>query len=289
MTNHKQGQYRVLVVDDDRDFSDGLVELLRTKGYLFDQAFNDVQAIEKLDTFNPDVILLDLRLGRSDGLRVLEEVKVRNHPALTVVITAYSSKESAIKALRDGAFDYLQKPVHPDFLFSVLNRCVDRIQLEQQLLEYQRELERKVQERTKELEESKEMYRTLARVSPVGMLRINNQGECEYVNTTFCELLESDREHFLGDGWKSLICDEHRGEFLSEWDDYVNKGLELFEKECIFDCQSGQYIWALFQAKRVNGGNGGYVSTIVNISAQKELLPQLLELRDDIQKGNVAL
>ncbi len=73
---------------------------------------------------------MDVRLGRSSGLDVVAMLKKRRPPVLTVVMTAYVAADTAIEALRRGAYDYLTKPFDPSELFATLDRCFDRIDLE---------------------------------------------------------------------------------------------------------------------------------------------------------------
>ena len=83
-----------------------------------------------LEQFSPDVALVDVRLGRSSGLDVVAALKNRKPPVLTVVMTAYVAADTAIEALRRGAYDYLTKPFDPSELFATLDRCFERIDLE---------------------------------------------------------------------------------------------------------------------------------------------------------------
>ena len=81
-----------------------------------------------LAAFPVDVVLVDVRLGGSSGLDLVAALNARRPPPLTVVMTAYVAVDSAIEALRTGAYDYLTKPFAPGELEATLNRCFERTQ-----------------------------------------------------------------------------------------------------------------------------------------------------------------
>jgi len=121
---------RLLIVEDDEDFAESLENFLRPRG-LDIRMVREVDEVEPiLERFSPDVALVDVRLGRSSGLDVVAMLKKRRSPVLTVVMTAYVAADTAIEALRRGAYDYLTKPFDPSELFATLDRCFERIDLE---------------------------------------------------------------------------------------------------------------------------------------------------------------
>ena len=120
----------MLIIEDDEDFADSLVSILQPRGLEL-QVVRDASLVSAaLDGFAAEVALVDVRLGRHSGLDVVAELKARKQPILTVVMTAYVAAETAIEALRRGAYDYLTKPFEPGELLATLERCFDRIDLE---------------------------------------------------------------------------------------------------------------------------------------------------------------
>lgn len=101
---------RVLVVDDQRNMRTTLSMLLRGGGYDVDEAADGTQGAELGSAEGYDVVITDLRLGTPDGLAVLKAVKEAQPRTEVIVMTAYGTIESAVEAMRLGAFDYLQKP-----------------------------------------------------------------------------------------------------------------------------------------------------------------------------------
>ena len=120
---------RVLVVDDDRDFTDSLCNLLAFEGYEVAAAYSLTGALDALDRFTVEVALIDIRLGDQDGLTLVTEFRQRRAEVICVIMTAYASVDSAILALKEGAYDFLCKPFHPEDLIATLERCFERIAL----------------------------------------------------------------------------------------------------------------------------------------------------------------
>ena len=105
------GANRVLIVDDDVDFAEGLELLLMGEGYEIEQAHSVVEARRRLEHFNADVALIDIRLGGGDGIGLIPQLKTRRPDLLCVMMTAFASTDSVILALQRGAYDYLRKPI----------------------------------------------------------------------------------------------------------------------------------------------------------------------------------
>ena len=120
-------QGRILVIDDDRDLAEGLGEVLRDLGHTVEIAFNGSEALEIARRFDAQVALVDIKLGRASGLELISSLKELRPGIINVVITANAGKESVISALRSGAFDFLNKPMHPQDLFVILDRCFEHV------------------------------------------------------------------------------------------------------------------------------------------------------------------
>ncbi len=101
---------RVLVVDDEEVIRDVLESLLEREGWSVSAAENAATALDLFENDSYDVVLLDLMLPDRSGLEVLREMRRRDPDAVVVIVTAYSSIEGAIQAMREGAFHYIPKP-----------------------------------------------------------------------------------------------------------------------------------------------------------------------------------
>ncbi len=105
---------RILIVDDEPNIRFIWEHTLSHEGYILDSAADGAEALQKITQGNYDLLLLDLRMEPIDGLQVLREVRERDPDIVVIILTGYSSVESAVEALRLGAFDYLFKPAKPE-------------------------------------------------------------------------------------------------------------------------------------------------------------------------------
>ena len=132
----------ILVVDDDDAHRGMLRMMLQAWGYSVDEAADGDLAVEAVRAKPYDVVLTDVRMGRMDGIHALRGILDYN-PALPVVLmTAYSSVETAVDALRLGAYDYLTKPLDFDALRETLQRAVDHSRMSVENRELRRQVER---------------------------------------------------------------------------------------------------------------------------------------------------
>ncbi|MDQ3070888.1 MAG: sigma-54 dependent transcriptional regulator [Acidobacteriota bacterium] len=104
----------------------GLVELVRTWGYHAEEAVDGEDALAKVFTFRPAIVLTDLVMPRKTGIELLHALKDQLNEITVVLLTAQGSVESAVSAMREGAYDYLTKPVEPQRLKILLDRILER-------------------------------------------------------------------------------------------------------------------------------------------------------------------
>src|SRR5919112_607575 len=151
---------RLLVVDDEENILLTISEVLRLEGYEVETAASGREAVLMLDAGGAyDLVLTDLHMEEGDGLLLLEEIRRRAPLTITIVLTGFAAVESAIAALRQGAYDYLTKPCIIAELIHTVPGGIDhrRLMLAERearasLEELNRELERRVEERTAELQ-----------------------------------------------------------------------------------------------------------------------------------------
>ena len=107
---HGAAPARLLVVDDEENIVLTISEVLRLEGYEVDVAASAQEAVAHLDGREYDLVLTDLHMEDGDGLSLLEEVRRHSPLTITIVLTGFAALETAIAALRHGAYDYLTKP-----------------------------------------------------------------------------------------------------------------------------------------------------------------------------------
>jgi two-component system response regulator AtoC len=120
---------KVLVVDDERDMLTNCTRILRRYGYACLTADTSDRALEVVDAERPDVVLVDLRMPGKSGIDIVKTIKQR-HPDIEVVLmTAYATIETAVDAIKQGAFDYLPKPFTAEQLQAVIQRTLRQKQV----------------------------------------------------------------------------------------------------------------------------------------------------------------
>lgn len=122
---------RVMVVDDDIDLAETLSEMLRYESYEVCVGHCTADAFRLLDEFAPEIALIDVKLGAEHGIELLRDLLEARPDLLAVVVTAYANMDTAVDSLKSGAYDFVRKPVRPEELFSVLNHCCERLELEE--------------------------------------------------------------------------------------------------------------------------------------------------------------
>ena len=113
---------RVLIVDDDKNIRDLLQEFLREEGYLTTTAVDGEDALEKMEYQNYDLYILDICMPRMDGMHLMKEIKKKYPFAVIVITTGFSTLENAVRAIREGAFHYIAKPIMADEFMDVVKR-----------------------------------------------------------------------------------------------------------------------------------------------------------------------
>jgi two-component system response regulator PilR (NtrC family) len=134
---------RVLVVDDEEVIRDVLETLLAREGYEVTAVSDATQAIGVFETEPFDVVLLDLMLPDRPGLEVLRELRLRDSDVVVVIVTAYSSIEGAIEAMRDGAFHYIPKPFQNEEVLLTVHKGAEARRLTEENRRLKEELSRR--------------------------------------------------------------------------------------------------------------------------------------------------
>ena len=117
---------RVLIVEDDGATRSGLTELVRTWGFMAEAAADGDEGLEKISSFRPSIVVTDLVMPRKTGLELLEVVRDMDSAIAVILLTAQGTVESAVEAIRNGAYDYLTKPVDPQRLRILLDKAAER-------------------------------------------------------------------------------------------------------------------------------------------------------------------
>ena len=131
------------IIDDEPIIHDVLGQLLTSEGYEVEPSTSGEEALAKHSSQAFDLILLDLLMPGLDGIEVLKRIKRIDPQAMVIIITAYASVESAISAMKIGAFDYIQKPFKHDDLLMTIHRAMEHKRLQDENIRLKDELRQK--------------------------------------------------------------------------------------------------------------------------------------------------
>jgi signal transduction histidine kinase len=120
---------QVLIVDDDTDFADSVSDVLSPHGFECILAGSTDEARTSLASHQARVALIDIRLGNANGVDLLAMLHAERPDLIGVMMTAHTETETVIKAMRLGAYDYIDKGCHPSEIVAVLERCFEKLDL----------------------------------------------------------------------------------------------------------------------------------------------------------------
>jgi len=138
-----QTKGKILIIDDEQIIHEVLGDLLTSEGYDVEKSLTGEEALERHASQSFDLVLLDLLMPGMDGLEVLKTLRKTSPLVVVIIITAYASVESAISAMKSGAFDYIQKPFKHDELLLTVKRALEHKRLQEENLRLKDELKRK--------------------------------------------------------------------------------------------------------------------------------------------------
>jgi DNA-binding NtrC family response regulator len=134
---------QILIIEDDRRLREVLQKILNRKGFNVDLAENGSEGLKKIKQDSFDVALTDLKMPGMDGMEVLQAIKKLSPQTYVIIMTAYGTIDSAVEAIRNGAFDYITKPFKTEEILIVLEKALE-----------DRDLRRKIDYLTKQAEQT---------------------------------------------------------------------------------------------------------------------------------------
>jgi signal transduction histidine kinase/FixJ family two-component response regulator len=169
---------QVLVIDDEKDLRDGVERILTRIGFLVLKASRGDEGLASLEREKVSIVLLDMKMPGMDGMEVLERIREMNQEILVIVITGYATLETAIKAMKMGAYDFISKPYEPEQLRIVVNRAREKLQLTREA----KKLELEKQKTLADLDTEKSRVRSIIDSLPNGVMVTNNEGQVVLMN-----------------------------------------------------------------------------------------------------------
>ena len=114
---------KVLIVEDEENERTGMAELLGAWGYDTETAEDGVDGLAKLESWNPGIVITDLKMPRMDGMELLQQIAAQPQAVAVILLTAQGSVDAAVSAMKIGAFDFIEKPVNPTRLRNILQNA----------------------------------------------------------------------------------------------------------------------------------------------------------------------
>ena len=119
----------ILIVDDEESVRDSLYNWFIEDGFRVEVAENAKRALIILESDQFDIILADIKMPGMDGLEMLRRIKSIKPESIVIVMTAFATVDTAVKALKDGAYDYVTKPFDPDDLTHLIRNATKQVSL----------------------------------------------------------------------------------------------------------------------------------------------------------------
>lgn len=129
---------KILIIDDEAVFARSAAHFLSRSGHECWSLASAEEGLSSVETERPDLVLLDIKLAGMSGLEALKRIASLDPNAIVIIMTAYSSVESAVAAMKDGAYDYIQKPIDHDELKFTIEKALETRRLRERLSYFQR-------------------------------------------------------------------------------------------------------------------------------------------------------
>jgi PAS domain S-box-containing protein len=197
-------EIKVLVIDDEDGIREGSERILSRMGCDVYGASRGEEGLEILKSRKPDIVLLDLKMPGMDGMEVMRRIHDADRDILVIIITGFATVETAIEAMKKGAYDFIPKPFEPDPLRIVVNRAKETILLRQEAGKLERERRRTLAD----LGMEKSRIRTIIQSLPNGLVVTNTEGQVVLTNPTFCQLIGQPPGSCTGAPFTDYIKDE---------------------------------------------------------------------------------
>lgn len=255
----------VLVVDDEQDIREASERILKRMGFQISKASRGDQALELFKKENPSIVLLDLKMPGLDGMEVLKQIRQLDESALTIVITGYATLETAIEAMKQGAYDFISKPFEPDQLRIIVNRAAEKVQLRLEA--------RKLAEARKktlfDLSTEQSRIRTIIESLPNGLVVTNAAGQVVLMNPAFKQLMEIDADSGIGEPIDQYLPDPGLCDLVLE----ISRGRHIdYEDLPAYEFALSENKYLMAKARPVLGEKReclGAVVNLVDITAMK--------------------
>ena len=268
---------KILIIDDEPRMCQSLKELLAIQNYELNTANSAKEAIEFLNNNSFDLILLDLCLPDMNGYNVMDHISQQSLGALVIVLTGYASEESAIEALRRGAYDYLKKPFEPEKLLITVKNALN-----------QKKIKRDEELAKQALRESEERYRCYINVANDGIAVLHN-GKLSFVNSRLAEMIGYTTDEIEGQDFSRFIPKD----ILPQIEDIYKKCIAGEDLPSVYESKilhrDGKLIDVEYNISQFRiGDEQSTLNIIRDISARKKMQAEVLKAKKLASLGTLA-
>lgn len=164
---------KILIVDDNIAMRRLLTRFLEKEGYTIDTAENGKSAIEKIKNYKPQLVLLDYQLPDKNGIEVLESIKQIDESIIVIILTAYGNVQNAVKAMKVGAYDFIEKGSDRERLLLIVERALETLRLKDEVKSLQQKLSGQSKTELQLVGESPQMQKVLKQVELVAQTNMS--------------------------------------------------------------------------------------------------------------------
>ncbi len=263
-----QGAVRILVVDDEKGIREGCRRILTGEGHAVDVAENGKQGLDMVKANSYDLVLVDLMMPVMGGMEFMDAVRQLDTEIIMIVITGFATVETAVEAMKHGAYDYIPKPFTPDQLLSVLNRGLERRLLSREAEKLREERDQKLLEVASEKSKLHAIVNSMAD----GIIVINRERQLVLWNPAAVKMLDLDVKLESGKDFKEIIeekdlVDVINKAFSPDFSQYtvLSEEIELVKSE------KKTIMINVACVRDEKGSDLGVVSTFRDITGLKEI------------------
>jgi signal transduction histidine kinase/FixJ family two-component response regulator len=257
----------VLVVDDEKGIRDGSQRIISRMGCHALTAKNGKEGLGVIETNDVAIVLLDLKMPGIDGMEVLRRIQAMERDILVIIITGFATIETAIEAMKQGAYDFIPKPFEPDQLRIVVNRAKEKIWLKDET----RKLESERRRTLADLGTEKSRIHTIIDSIPNGIVVTNAEGRVVLMNPAFRRLMGVDASIDTGEPIFRYLQDEGLCNLIIE----ISRGRHVdFDDIPTYEFSVGDDRFFMARGRPVLGERNaclGAAVTIVDITNMKVL------------------
>ena len=260
----------VLVVDDEKDIRDGCERILTRMDLMVAKADHGLAGLEELERGRYDLVLLDLKMPGLDGLEVLKRIGLDHPEILVVIITGFATIETAIEAMKLGAYDFISKPFRPDQLRLTVDRALEKLRLQAQAQRLEEEKKRTLLD----LSTQKSRTRAIIEALPYGVAVTNTVGQVALMNPAFNLLLGLDRDIPAGRPLSEYVNDRELCRLVEEVSQGGGTRPGAEQEPAAVEFSPGRDNYLLAQCTRVLNEEGeglGAVLVVTDITQYKML------------------